>query len=158
EASASRRTSPWVTAPVSGVIGAAIVIAVGWAIGWPSMQTPPAEPQVSAAAVDELGKRVASLESNAAKAPAPVADPAVTARLDTLEKSLVSLRTDVATLRAQSDKLAASVNEAKSAPREPGSGPAPAPAVDLSAINERIDQLEKATRAQEAAIAKANEK
>src|SRR5215470_7003725 len=44
---ASRPISPWLTAPVSGVIGAAIVIAVGWAIGWPSITTPPAEPQVS---------------------------------------------------------------------------------------------------------------
>src|SRR5262245_47200879 len=103
EASASRPISPWLTAPVSGVIGAAIVIAVGWAIGWPSMQTPPAEPQVSAAAVDELGKRVASLESKTAKAPAPVADPAMTTRLDALEKSQATLRTDLASLRAQSD-------------------------------------------------------
>jgi hypothetical protein len=46
-------------------------------------------------------------------------------------------------LRGQSDKLANAVNDLKSAPREGA-----AVAVDLSAVNERIAQLEQATRAQ----------
>jgi hypothetical protein len=138
--------SPWVIAPFSGAVAASLVILVGWLLGWPAVQAPPAAPQVSAATVDELGKRVAGLESKVAK---PATDPAVAARIDALEKSLGSLRGDLAGERAQIDKLAAALNEAKSAPRD--SAAASAPAADLSALNERIDQLERASRAQAAA-------
>jgi hypothetical protein len=131
--------SPWVIAPFSGAVAASLVILVGWLLGWPAVQAPPAAPQVSAAAVDDLGKRVAGLESKTAR---PATEPATTARIDTLEKSLANLRT-------QSDKLAAALNEVKSAPRD--SAAASAPAVDLSALNERIDQIERANRAQAAA-------
>jgi hypothetical protein len=137
--------SPWVIAPLSGAVAASLVILVGWLLGWPTVQAPPAAPQVSAAAVDDLGKRVAGLESKIAK---PVADPAMTARIDTLEKSLASLRGGLANLHAQSDKLAGAVNEAKSAPRDSG---ASASTVDLSAISARIDQIERTNRAQAAA-------
>jgi hypothetical protein len=154
-AKASRSRSPWVVAPVSGAVAAALVIAVGWLLGWPAEQTPPA-PQVSAAAVDDLTTRVAGLESKVSKTPAPVNDPAVTARIDGIEKSVATLRGDVAGLRAQSEKLAAAVNAAKTAPGD--STAAPAPAVDLSAINERIDAIERATRTQAADIAQTNEK
>jgi len=143
---AAASISPWVIAPFSGAVAASLVILVGWLLGWPAVQAPPAAPQVSAAAVDDLGKRVAGLESKTAK---PAADPAMTARIDTLEKSLAGMRGDLASLRAQSDKLAAAVNEAKSAPRD--SAAASAPAVDLAAINARIDQIERANRAQAAA-------
>jgi hypothetical protein len=159
---ASRARSPWVVAPLSGAVAAALVLAVGWLLGWPAVQTPPA-PQVSAAAVDALTARVAGLESRAARTPAPVTDPAVTARIDATEKSVATLRGDLASLRAQSDKLAASVSAAKAAPGDSKAAPgdsaaAPAPSVDLSAINERIDAIERATRTQAAAIAQANEK
>ena len=135
-------------APFSGAAAASLVILVGWLLGWPEVQTPPAVPQVSAAAVDDLGKRVVGLESKLGK---PATDPAVTARLDSMEKAVAALRGDVANLRAQSDKLASSVNEAKATG-------APAPAVDLSAINGRIDQIERTNRAQSAAIAQTDEK
>jgi hypothetical protein len=146
--SVSPPISPWVIAPFSGLAAASLVILVGWLLGWPEVQAPPAAPQVSAAAVDDLGKRVAGLETKLGK---PAADPAVTARLDAMEKSVAALRGDIANLRTQSDKLASSLNEAKT------SG-APAPAVDLSAINARIDQIERTNRAQSAAIAQTDEK
>jgi len=136
--------SPWVIAPFSGAVAASLVILVGWLLGWPAVQAPPAAPQVSAATVDDLGKRVAGLESKTAK---PATDPAMTARIDTLEKSLAGIGGDLANERAQVNKLAAAVNDAKSAPRDSAS----APAVDLSALNERIDQIEHAGRAQAAA-------
>jgi hypothetical protein len=151
----SRPISPWITAPVSGVIGAAIVIAVGWLAGWPAQQAPPAAPQVGVAAFAELGQRVTDLESKTSKSPAPATDPAMAARLDTLEKSQGTLRSDLANLRAQADKLAAA-GSVKAAPSD--SGAASAPAVDLSAINARLDQLEKASRTQDAAIAKVDAK
>jgi hypothetical protein len=134
--SISASISPWVIAPFSGAVGAALVIAVGWMLGWPQVTPPPAGPQ--ATAIDNLTARVAGLESKSGK---PVADAAVTARLDALEKSASASRSDLASLRAQSDKTAAAVNEAKLSPRDAGS------AIDLSALNERIAQIERAGRA-----------
>ena len=134
--------SPWVIAPVSGAVAAALVIGVGWMLGWPAVQPPaPTEPQVSAAAVDGLTARIAGLESKASKPVAPAADPAAIARIAALEKSQVALRDDVATLRAQSQKLAGDIGGARSAP-----GDAAAAVADLSAINARLDQIESAAR------------
>jgi hypothetical protein len=141
-APASRSISPWVVAPLSGAVAAALVIAVGWMLGWPPVQpadqaAAQAVPQANAAAIDALTTRVAGLEAKLGKPAAPASDPATTARVDALDKS-------VAALRGQSDRLAAGINELKSAPRD---GAAPA---DLGAINERITQLEQASRAQSA--------
>ncbi len=60
---------------------------------------------------------------------------------------LSRLRAELAAARAQSEKLAASLNDVKSTPRESAAQP------DLTAINERIAQIERATRAQGAEIA-----
>jgi hypothetical protein len=138
--------SPWVIAPFSGAVAAALVIAIGWMLGWPAVQAPPAEPQVSASMVDDLGARVASLE---AKAGRPVTDPALAARGDALEKSVAALRGDVGNLRAQADKLASAIDALKLAPRDAAGN------VDLSGINDRIARLEQAISAQGAAIEKA---
>ena len=136
----SRPISPWVIAPVSGAVAAALVIGVGWMLGWPVVQpAAPAAPQVSAGAVDGLAARVAGLESKTSK---PATDPAATARIAALEKSQASLRDELAAMRAQSEKLAATVNGIKSTP-----GDAAAAAVDLSALNARLDRIESAARA-----------
>jgi len=141
---ASRSVSPWVVAPFSGAVAAALVIAVGWMLGWPPVQpVPQINAQVNASAIDELTVRVAGLEAKLSKPAATAPDPATAARLDALDKS-------VAALRGQSDRFAAAVNELKSAPRE-GS----AVAVDLSAVNDRIAQLEQAIHAQGAGTAEA---
>jgi hypothetical protein len=137
----SAAVSPWAIAAVSGAVAAALVIAVAWVLGWPAvLPATPAAPQVNAA-VDALTARVADLESKTGKPPASVPDPAAAARMEALEKSLASLRGELSGLRTQSEKLAATINEAKSAPRES------APPVDFSAINERIAGLERATPA-----------
>jgi hypothetical protein len=99
----------------------------------------PQVPALNAAAIDDLGKRIAGLESKVGK---PVADPAAAARVDALEKAL-------AALRAQGDKLATAFNEVKSAPRADG-----APSPDLSAIDARIAKLESLVQAQSAEIAR----
>src|SRR5260370_10141239 len=134
--------SPWVIAPVSGAVAAALVICIGWMLGWPAPATPGAP---NAAAIDELSARVASVESKISKPATP--DPAMTGRLDALEKSIAALRGELASARAQSEKLATALNDVKSAPRDS------AAAIDLSGINERIAQIERATRAQGAEIA-----
>jgi hypothetical protein len=146
-----RRPSPWLVAPLSGLVAAAVVLAVGSFLGWPEVQSPPAAPQVSATAFDDLTSRVAALDSKLAKA--PVTDTAAIARLDAIEKSVATLRSDVANLHTQSDQLAAAVN----APRPATGESAAAPTVDLSAINARIDQIERALGAQSAAVAQASQ-
>jgi hypothetical protein len=140
--------SPWVIAPFSGAVAAALVIGIGWMLGWPAVQAPSAAPQVSAAMVDDLGARIASLEAKAGK---PAVDPALAARADALEKSAAALRGDVGNLRTQADKLAAAIDALKSAPRDAAGN------VDLSGINDRIAKLEQATSAQGAAIQKATD-
>jgi len=124
---------------VSGAVAAALVIGVGWMLGWPAVQpvTPPPVPAVNAAAIDDLTARIAGLESKVGK---PVADPAAATRVEDLEKSL-------AALRAQGDKLASALNDVKSAPRADG-----APSPDLSAIDQRIAKVESQMRAQSAEI------
>jgi hypothetical protein len=123
-------------------VSAALVIAAGWILGWPNMQAPPPAPQVTAATVDELTARVAALEGKVNKSnPGEAAVPA------SFLKPVKDLREEVAALRAQTDKLAGGVDELKSAPRD-----APA-AVDLGPLNERINKLERASRAQGDAIA-----
>jgi hypothetical protein len=148
--SISRPISPWVIAPFSGAVAAALVIAVGWMLGWPPVQPAPSGPKISA--VDELTARVAGLESKSGK---PASDPAAAARLDAVEKSLNASRAELASLRAQSDRLASAMNEAKSAPRDAAGAidrsadhlSADHLSADLLALNERIAQIERAGRA-----------
>ncbi|WP_234684222.1 COG4223 family protein [Bradyrhizobium monzae] len=146
---ASGAISPWIIAPFSGAAAAAVVIAVGWALGWPAVQAPPATPQVTSATVDALSGRVAAVEAKAGK---PAADPAVAARLDALEKSVGTLRGDIANLRAQSDKTASALNDTKSAPRDP------AASSGLAALDNRVSQLERASTTARAELAQQGEK
>jgi hypothetical protein len=141
-APAARPISPWVIAPFSGAVAAALVIGVGWMLGWPQVSPTPQAPQVQASTVDDLAKRVAALED----AIKPVA-----AGSGALQKQVGALRDDVATLRTQSGKLASEVEQLTSAPRD-ASG-----AVDLSGLNERIDKLERASGAAAAQIAAAQQ-
>ncbi len=148
--SVSRPISPWIIAPFSGAVAAALVIGVGWMLGWPQVssqvEAPPAAPQVNAAAVDDLSSRLAGIEARLNKPAAPGTDPAAAARADAQEKSLASLRGELANLRKQSETLAATLNELKSAPRDSAGG------VDLSPVNDRIAQLERTVRAQTAQL------
>ncbi|KJC44428.1 hypothetical protein [Bradyrhizobium sp. LTSP857] len=148
-AGAPAAVSPWVIAPFSGAVAAAIVIGVGWVLGWPAVQAPPAAPQVTSAAVDALSGRVAAVEATAGK---PAADPAIVARLDALEKSAGTLRSDIANLRAQSDKTASALNDAKATPRDA------AGSSDLAALSDRISQLERASTSARAELAQQGEK
>jgi hypothetical protein len=129
------------TAAVTGAVTAALVIAVAWMVGWPGEMAPPVAPsQVNASAIDTLASRVADIEARPIKPPPAAPDPAQALRLDALEKSLASLRAEIAGARAQSEKLAADLNAVKSSPREAAAAP------DLAAINERLSQIERAPR------------
>ena len=145
--------SPWVIAAVSGAVAASLVICVGWLLGWPAvLPATSSAPPFNAAVIDDLAARVAGIEAKTSKPAAPAPDPAMVGRVEALEKSIASLRGDLSGLRAQSEKLTAAVNDVKSTPRES------APSVDLSAINERIAQVERATRAQASEIAQGSAK
>jgi hypothetical protein len=171
------------SAVVSAIFGAGAAALVVWTMGWPGKAAPPAPaPQINNAAIDALASRIASVESKAAapapapqidnaaidalgariasvesKIPAPVAapvapapDPALAAHIDALEKSVATLRDELGVAGARSQQLAAALETVKSAPRERPPPP------DLSAINERLAQIESAAQALSAEIAKRN--
>jgi hypothetical protein len=148
--------SPWVIAPFSGAVAAALVIGVGWMLGWPQVQpasTP--QPQAPQTALSELSSRVASLEAKVNRPPAPDAG---AARVANLEKTVASLRDQLKGLQTQSDKLAGQIGSAASAaPAGPANNDSSA-TVDLSGINARLDQLERAARAASAAAAQTSAK
>jgi hypothetical protein len=153
------RTSAILVSAVAGALAAALVIAVAWGLGWPGeTAAPPVNPQANASAqanagaIDTLASRVADLETRTAKPQAPPTDPMLAARLEAVEKSLASLRAEVAGVRSQSEKLTADLNAVKSAPREVVASP------DIAAINERLGEIERATRAESAEIAQAANK
>src|SRR5690606_35966877 len=119
---------------------------------------PPVTATATKSDVDALGTRIAKIEAEVAKpvpAPRPVTDPAIVARLDSVEKSLASLRGDVAAVRGQGEKVAAAISEIESAPPQGARAVAPqaAPAIDPSAIEERLGKIERATAALSAAAA-----
>ena len=147
----SRPVSPWIVAPVSGAVAAALVIGVGSMLGWPAIQpasAPPA-PQLSTA-IDALTARVAGLEPKVGK---PVPDPAAAARTEALEKTVAALRAELAATRAQGEKLASAINDVKSAPRGDG-----AVSPDISGLDERIAKIESQIRTQGAEIAQQGSK
>src|ERR1700687_4142215 len=82
--------SAWLIAVVSGAVAAALVIGVGWMLGWPAVPATPAATEINAAVIGDLGARVAAVESKTSKRAAP--DTAAASRSEALEKSIASLR------------------------------------------------------------------
>jgi hypothetical protein len=169
------------SAIVAAIFGAGAAAAVIWTMGWPGEAAPPVPPpqvnnaaldalaarvasveskaaapapppQVNNAAIDALAARVASVESKAAApaAPAPTPDPALAAHLDALEKSVATLRDELNAAGARSQQLTAELEAIKSAPRETPPPP------DLSAINNRLAQIEAAAKTLSAEAAQRN--
>lgn len=156
EPKAPSRIAPVIVSALTGAAAAALVLGVAKQTGW--LEIPPPKPPVdlvSRSDVDALGTRLAKVESDVAKpvpAPKPVTDPALVTRLDAVEKSLASLRGDVAAARGQGEKIAATLNELKSAPPQAAMS-APAASGDSSALEERLGKIERATAALTAAAA-----
>ena len=137
---------PFWVAGLTGAVTAALVIAVAWTLGWPGEASRPIENNTSN--IEALASRVADLDARISK-PAS-ADPALVSRLDAQDKLIASLRGDLSSARAQSQKLSAELDAVKSANRE--AAPAPA-APDLSAIEGRLTELERAVRAEKDSLA-----
>lgn len=92
------------------------------------------------ALIDAMRVRIAALESQGQQsAPVPAADPVMTSKIAAIETSLASLRNDIGQLRAQADSAAASIDALKSARQEA------AATGDMSALEERLTKLERAT-------------
>ncbi|MGA2054205.1 MAG: hypothetical protein ABSG88_02750 [Bradyrhizobium sp.] len=140
---------PFLVAALTGAITAVLVIAIAWAMGWPGETTRPIA-ESNAGAIEALSSRITELEGRVSKPAA--ADPALASRLEALDKSLASLKADAANARARSEKFAAALDGIKSAP--PASAAAPA-AVDLSVIEGRLAELERASRAEHESLAQA---
>jgi hypothetical protein len=141
-----------IPAAISGAVAAALVIAAAVLSGWP-------EPAASSAAsptaeIDGLAARLDSLEAKTAKPVAAAPDPATSGRIDMLEKTIAALRGQFDGLRTQSDKIAATVNDLQSAPRDNVAPPSAPP--DLGAIKDRIAGLERAVSAQTSELAQAS--
>jgi hypothetical protein len=118
------------------------------------LESRPVAPQADKAALDALAARVADVETKAA-APAVAAstppsapDPALSAQVNDLEKSVATLRDELAATASRSQQLATAVDAVKSTPREPVPPPP-----DLSPINQRLDKLEAATTGLSAEVA-----
>lgn len=156
----SRASSVFLSA-VAGAVAALLAIGAATFAGWPPQPAPvstaPLTDGIAAnkADITALGTRIAKVESDAAKpAPRPVADPAIIARIDAVEKSLASLRSDLAAVRGQNEKTAAAISELRSAsPQGVMGGEAKTPPIDTAAIEERIARIERATAALSAAAA-----
>ena len=148
DAPPSRPVSPWIVAPVSGAAAAALVIGVGWMLGWPAIQPASAPATQLSAAIDGLTARVAGLEPKVGKP-----DPAAAARTEALEKTVAALRTELAATRAQGEKLASTIEDVKSAPRGDGTA-----SPDLSGIDARIAKIESQMRTQGAELAQQGSK
>lgn len=153
------RISSFVFSAVTGALAALLVIGGAKFSGLldaPPPVAPPVTNNASKSDVEALGARLAKVESDVAKpAPRPVSDPAFAARLDAVETAQTSLRNDVTAARGQSEKLAAALNEIKTASPQGviAAEPPSVPAIDLSAIEERIGKIERATAALSAAAA-----
>jgi hypothetical protein len=140
---------PFWVAAVTGAVTAVLVIAVAWAVGWPAETARPVV-ATDAGAIETLSSRLTELEGRVSNPAVP--DPALSSRFDALEKSLASLRTDVAGARAQSGKLANDIEALKSAP--PASVALPV-SPDLTAIEGRLAEVERAVRTEGERIAQA---
>ena len=140
---------PFWVAAVTGAVTAVLVIAVAWAVGWPAETARPVA-DTNASAIETLSSRLTELEGRVSKPAAP--DAALSSRLEALEKSLASLRTDIAGARAQSAKIATDIEAIKSAP--PASVASAVPP-DLSGIEGRLAEVERAVRADNERIAQA---
>lgn len=145
----------------TGVVAALLVIGAATLAGWPEKPAPvstaPLADGIASNKTDiaALGARVAKVESDAAKpAPRPASDPALIARLDAVEKSLTTLRDDVAVVRGQSEKVANALGEIKSAsPQGLITTEPQTSALDLSAFEDRLGKIERAAAALSAAAA-----
>ena len=143
---------PFLVAALTGAVTAAVVIVGARMAGWPAETARPVA-EINTGAIEALSSRLSDLEGRTSKPVAP--DATVSSRFDALEKSLGQLRTDFASARARSEKLSSDLDAVKATPPAPATAQAPP---DLSAIEGRLGEIERAARAESENIAQAANK
>jgi hypothetical protein len=130
---------PLFAAGAAGAVAALLVIAAAWAGGWlGETRQPVVQVHDDAKAIGLLASRIDDLEARGSQLVAP--DQASSKRLEVIEKSIASIRSELAGARAQSEKLASELDAAKSA------NPSASASADLAAVEERLSRLEHTTR------------
>ena len=137
---------PPLTAALSGAVcGAVAAILVMMAFGSSGWLSPaPDRNGGDAAAINSLDGRVAAIESRKPTTP----DPAITTRLETVEKSLDGARAERSDLHARIDQLSAAIREAKPATADAAS--TDATSRELAALQGRMSEIEASLRTQAA--------
>jgi hypothetical protein len=128
ESASPRQKSTLVLPVIAGAVAGAVVAGVAW------LALTHLTPSDNAA-TDALATRVAELEAR----PAPKPDTNLATRIDGIEKSIATLRSDLAAAKTQSDRANTEISALKSAPRTA------AAVVDLAPISERLNTIERAT-------------
>jgi hypothetical protein len=146
--------APILTAAATGAVVAVLAILGAWGTGWLGESSQPiVRTENNASAIAGLSSRVAEVEGKMTKAAAP--DPSLPARFDAQDKSIAALRAELASARARSEKLASELDAIRSAPP---SAPMQAAPPDLSAIEERLNQIERTMRTDSDKIAQTADK
>ncbi len=128
---------------LTGAATAALLVGGAYLGGWlDGPERTVSVPVPDTTATQALASRLDRLEAKTSAPPAATPDPALTARLAALESSLGTVRGDLDKLRAQGEATRMRVEAVASAPREAAT---PAPAPDLSGIEQRLTQLDRAT-------------
>lgn len=139
---ASRARAPAALPLVAGAVAGALVAGIAW---FALDNLAPHD----TSDLDALSGRVAKIEAR----PVATPDASLAPRIDALEKSIAALRSDLATVKTQSDRVVTDINQLKAAPR-----PTAAAAVDLGPISERLGQIERATGDLKSSAAQQNAK
>jgi hypothetical protein len=137
---------PIAVSALTGALAAALIVAVALWAEWPfALNDGGAAERGEASALAMINARVAKIEArtadSATSGQSAAVDPALADRLKAVEASLASVREDVANLRARAEKTVADLSAVKAARPDA----APAPAIDLSAIEERLGKIERTT-------------
>lgn len=135
------RAGAVVAAALAGGAGALVIGGAAWfagVIGNSSSQN-----MSMVATVETLAARVARLEAVPPPPTTLKSDPAIAARVEGMEKSIIAVRDNLATLREQVERMAKTMDEIKAAPASVAAVPPP----DLSAFDTRIAQLDSRVQA-----------
>ncbi len=133
-------------AALGGAFAALAIVALVWIAGLlPQRSTPIA---ATNPAVEDIMAQLARTEARIAALPKVAIDPALAARLASVEQAVQASQSAqqsgaqaLQALRRQLEAMMASLDEIKSTPR------AAAPAVDFAPLNQRIGELEQSIRA-----------
>lgn len=143
---------------LAGLGGGVVALAVAGGLWFWFDGFPPASPQVTAAQfdgvsanVDALATRLAKAEIAAAVRPLPSVDPALMRRTEAAEAAFVTMRDELAAMKAQLAAAGKSLDDLKAEAR---TAAAPSASPDLARIDERLDRLDRAVQTLQAETAK----